>query len=209
MSGREIAVLCVFVAVCLGWVFDGFLFQGKNVAGIALGGVAVLLLAGILTWEDAMTERAAWDVFIWYGGLVQLGILLKDTSIPKLFAKTVAVELESLPVFLLFLATLLVYFYAHYAFASITAHIVSMYAAFVGVLIAAGAPPALAACSFAFMTNLAAGLTHYGTTPGPIVFSTNYVPMETWWRVGLGLSLVNLGIWLTVGLAWWKVLGLW
>lgn len=209
MRGYEFFVLVVFVGVCGSWIVDGFLFNGSNVAGIALGGVAALLLAGILTWEDAVTERAAWDVFIWYGGLVQLGTLLKDTNIPNVFAQSMAHELQSLPLILLFLATLLVYFYAHYAFASITAHIVSMYSAFVGVLIAAGAPPALAACSFAFLSNLSAGLTHYGSTPGPIIFSTNYVPMETWWRVGFGLSVVNLAIYLSVGLAWWKVLGLW
>jgi len=209
VRGGELVVLCVFVAVCLGWIFDGFLFQGDNVAGIALAGAAVLLLAGVLTWNDAVTERAAWDVFIWYGGLVQLGILLGGTNIPNVFARTVALELQALPIILLFLATLLVYFYAHYAFASITAHIVSMYVAFVGVLIAAGVPAGLAAASFAFITNLSAGLTHYGTTPGPIIFSTGYVPMGTWWRVGFGLSVVNLTIWLTVGLAWWKVMGLW
>jgi divalent anion:Na+ symporter, DASS family len=209
MRGPEAVVLAVFISVCLGWILDGFLFQGKNVAGIALGGAAVLLLAGVLTWEDAVNERAAWDVFIWYGGLVQLGTLLRETNIPNVFAQTVAFEMQSLPTILLFLATLLIYFYAHYAFASITAHIVSMYGAFVGVLIAAGVSPALAVCSFAFLTNLSAGLTHYGTTPGPIIFSTNYVPMETWWRVGFGLSLVNLTIWLTVGLAWWKLMGLW
>ena len=209
MGGRELVVLVVFVGVCVSWIVDGFKFNGSNVAGIALAGVAVLLLTGILTWEDAVGERAAWDVFIWYGGLVQLGVLLGETDIPKVFAESMAYELRSLPLILLFLTTLLVYFYAHYAFASITAHIVSMYAAFVGVLIAAGAPPALAACAFAFLSNLSAGLTHYGSTPGPIIFSTNYVPMETWWRVGFGLSVVNVAIYLSVGLAWWKVLGLW
>jgi DASS family divalent anion:Na+ symporter len=209
MGPRELIVLCVFIGVCLSWVLDGFLNKGNSVAGIALAGAGVLLLSGVLTWEDAVSERAAWDVFIWYGGLVQLGTLLKDTHIPQVFAQAVAVEVQYLPIALLFLVTLLIYFYAHYAFASITAHVVSMYAAFVGVLIAAGVPPALAACSFAFITNLSAGLTHYGTTPGPIIFSTHYVPMATWWRVGLGLSLVNLTIWLTLGLAWWKVMGLW
>jgi DASS family divalent anion:Na+ symporter len=209
MRRGEAIVLAVFVGVCAGWIWDGFENGGKYITGIALAGAGVLLLTGVLTWEDAVSEKAAWDVFIWYGGLVQLGTLLKDTGIPQVFARGVAFELEGLPTMLLFLATLVIYFYAHYAFASITAHIVSMYGAFVTVLIASGAPPALAACSFAFLTNLAAGLTHYGTTPGPIIFNTHYVPMGTWWRVGLLLSLVNLTIWLTVGLAWWKVMGLW
>ncbi|MCI0642695.1 MAG: anion permease [Gemmataceae bacterium] len=208
MRWGERIVLGVFVGVCLGWIYDGFANEGKNVTAIAFAGVGVLLLSGVLTWEDAVSERAAWDVFIWYGGLVQLGKMLGETTIPEAFATSVAGALD-LPMIVLFLAILLIYFYAHYAFASITAHIVSMYPAFVAVLMLAGVPPALAACSFAFVTNLSAGLTHYGTTPGPIIFNTNYVPMETWWRVGFLLSVVNLVIWLTLGLAWWKVLGLW
>jgi DASS family divalent anion:Na+ symporter len=109
----------------------------------------------------------------------------------------------------LFVASLLVYFYAHYAFASITVHLVSMYPAFVSVLLAAGAPPLLVVSVFAFTANFAAGLTHYGTTPAPIVFSLGYVSQPTWWKVGLGMSLVNLGIWLTIGMLWWKLVGLW
>lgn len=208
MRSGELVVLTVFVGVVFAWIVDGFASNGANIAGIALAGAGVLLFTGVLTWEDAVTERAAWDVFIWYGGLVQLGTLLGKTGIPRVLAGSIAGSLD-LPMIALFLAILLIYFYAHYAFASITAHILSMYQAFVGVLILAGVPPALAAAALAFATNLAAGLTHYGTTPGPIIFNTQYVPMATWWRVGLLLSFVNLAIWLTVGLAWWKFTGLW
>ncbi len=55
----------------------------------------------------------------------------------------------------------------------------------------------------------AASLTHYGTTTGPIVFAEKYVAVDEWWRVGLIASFVNLAIWLTVGFAWWKLLGFW
>jgi len=121
----------------------------------------------------------------------------------------VAGQLGGLHLLLLILLVLLIYFYAHYGFASITAHIVSMYPAFVGVLLAAGAPPGLVLFSFAAVTNLSAGLTHYGTTPGPIIFSQGYVEQRTWWQTGLVLSVVNLTIWLSLGAVWWKLLGLW
>ena len=65
---------------------------------------------------------------------------------------------------------LLVYFYAHYGFASITAHATAMYTPFLVVTIAAGAPPALAVLSLAYFSNLSASLTHFGTTPAPIYF---------------------------------------
>ena len=40
-------------------------------------------------------------------------------------------------------------------------------------------------------------------------FAQGYVPLGTWWRIGMVTSLVNLAIWSTVGFAWWKYLGIW
>ena len=176
---------------------------------VALLGLTVLLVTGTLSWEQIVAERSAWDVFIWYGGLVQMGTLLNEAGVTRAFAGALADSLGGLPLELLFLVMLLVYFYAHYAFASITAHILSMYPAFVGVLLALGAPVWLVTLVFAYFSNLCAGLTHYGTTPAPIVFSTGYVSQGRWWRIGFLMSLVNITIWLTVGLAWWKLWGLW
>lgn len=201
----ECVLSVIFSGVCLLWIFGG----AAVITLVALSGVGLLLLTRILAWDDVINERGAWDVFIWYGGLIQLGKKLNETGLLGHFAKSVAAEFSGWHWLALFVVVLLVYFYAHYAFASITTHIVSMYPAFVSVLIAAGAPPALVVCAFAFFANFAAGLTHYGTTPGPIVFSVGYVSQRTWWRVGFSLSLVNVAVWLSVGLAWWKFTGLW
>jgi DASS family divalent anion:Na+ symporter len=59
------------------------------------------------------------------------------------------------------------------------------------------------------LTNLPAGLTHYGTTTGPILFSQGYVTLGEWWRTGAIVGAANLVVWLTVGLAWWRLLGFW
>ena len=83
-----------------------------------------------------------------------------------------------------FLVLSVVYFYSHYFFASNTAHVVSMYAAFLTIAIAAGTPPMLAALVFAFFSNLFAGVTHYGTGPAPVLFGSGYVEMGDWWRLG-------------------------
>jgi DASS family divalent anion:Na+ symporter len=203
---NEWIVLSVFLSVCGFWIWDT---GAANTALIALGGVAVLLLTGVLTWEDCVSERGAWDVFIWYGGLVQMGRLLSQAQVFLVFSNAAAKQLEGVPIEALFVLLLLLYFYAHYAFASITAHILAMYKAFAVVLIAAGAPPLLVVYSFAYFTNFSAGLTHYGTTPAPIVFSLGYVSQPAWWRTGLLLSVFNIAVWLTVGMAWWKLWGLW
>ena len=104
---------------------------------------------------------------------------------------------------------LLVYFYAHYGFASITAHATAMYIPFLVVMIAAGAPPMLAVLSLAYFSNLDASLTHYGTTPAPIYFGARYVTQREWWKYGFIVSLATIAIWSIVGVGWWKLLGWW
>lgn len=103
----------------------------------------------------------------------------------------------------------LLYFYSHYVFASGAAHIGAMFTAFLSVSTALGTPPLLAALTLAFVSNLMGALTHYGIGSGPPFFGAGYVPLNEWWFFGFLLSVVNLVIWLGVGGAWWKVLGLW
>jgi divalent anion:Na+ symporter, DASS family len=52
-------------------------------------------------------------------------------------------------------------------------------------------------------------MTHYGTGSAPVYFNAGYVRQSDWWRVGFLISLVNLVIWLGIGMLWWKVVGLW
>ncbi|MFN7921905.1 MAG: DASS family sodium-coupled anion symporter [Bryobacteraceae bacterium] len=207
MSWNEKVLALVFVCVCGMWVTSDY--HKIDIAVPALLGAGVLLLAGVLKWEDIRSEKSAWDIFIWYGGLVQLGKALNVTGAPKAFAEGVAAAFHDASWVTLFAIALLIYFYAHYAFASITAHILAMYPPFLAVLKAQGAPLGLVAFSFACFTNLAAGLTNYGTTPSPMFFAHEYVPMKAWWKVGFVMSVVNLAVWSTVGFGWWKLIGYW
>jgi DASS family divalent anion:Na+ symporter len=84
-----------------------------------------------------------------------------------------------------------------------------MYPPFLAILLAKQAPVGLIVFAFACFANLSAGLTHYGTTPAPMFFAQDYVPMRDWWRIGLIVSFLNLAIWGTIGFVWWKFLGYW
>jgi DASS family divalent anion:Na+ symporter len=162
-----------------------------------------------LSWGDAVREHLAWDIFVWYGGLIRMGEALNDFGLTAHFARWVSSHFAGWAWPALFCAILLIYFYAHYAFASITTHILSMYAPFLAVVVAAGAPAPLVAYALVFAANLSASLTHYGTTPAPIVFAADFVSHGEWWKVGLLISFVNLAVWAGVGLVWWKIIGLW
>jgi DASS family divalent anion:Na+ symporter len=207
MNTGERIVALTFVAVCGLWVTSPL--HGIDITVTAMLGAVALLITRVLTWEDIITNRAAWDIFIWYGGLVRLGKALNDTGVTRVFADNVAGIFGGASWAVLLAGALLTYFYAHYAFASITAHILAMFTPFVAVLIAKGAPPGLAIFAFACFSNFAAGLTHYGTTPSPMFFAHGYVTFRAWWTVGFVSSLVNIAVWSIIGFAWWKLLGIW
>ncbi len=206
-SRDEKLMLFVFALVAILWMTTAF--HGINYAVVAMVGICVLLLTGVLSWEDVITERGAWDVFIWYGGLVRMAEALGETGITKRFAESAAGFTIGWHWAAALAVLLLIYFYAHYGFASITAHVSAMYIPFLVVIIAAGAPPALAVLMLAYFSNLSASLTHYGTTPAPIWFGGGYVKQRTWWYLGFVASVTNILIWTVVGLLWWKILGWW
>ncbi len=163
----------------------------------------------MLNWHDLVTEYAAWDVFIWYGGMVRMAEALGETGITKKFAEAAGHFTAGWKWGAALAVLALLYFYAHYGFASITAHALAMFTPFLVVVIAAGAPPVLTVLLMAYFSNLSAGLTHYGTTPGPIYFGAGYVSQQTWWKLGLIATVPNLLIWTVVGMLWWKLLGWW
>jgi DASS family divalent anion:Na+ symporter len=207
LSRDEWVTLAVFAGVGLLWITSGW--HRLDITFVALLGLGVLLVTGTMAWQTATSERAAWDVFVWYGGLLRMGEILNGTGTTKLFAETVGGLFVGIPWIVVLLAILVIYFYTHYAFASITAHVLAMFPPFVVLLVGIGVPPQLAVYSLLCLANLPAGLTHYGTTTGPILFGVGYVSFADWWRVGFVVSLANVGIWLTLGFGWWKLLGFW
>jgi divalent anion:Na+ symporter, DASS family len=207
LKRAEKILLAVFIVVVALWISAPF--HGIDATVIALSGIALLLISDVLSWRDITDETHAWEVFIWYGGLVMMATALGETNLPKLFADSIAGTMQgwSWPAAIVVLA--LVYFYAHYGFASITAHVTAMFIPFLAVTVAVGAPAGLTVLVLTYFANLSAGLTHYGTTPAPVYFGTGYVTQSRWWTVGLIASVLNILIWSIVGVAWWKVLGWW
>jgi DASS family divalent anion:Na+ symporter len=197
----------VFLCVCALWITSSWTKIDITVSAL-MGGMA-LLLTGVLTWEDVKSERSAWDIFVWYGGLLRLGAALNEAGVTRAFANAVAHQLENFGWPVLFGVALVIYFYAHYGFASITAHILSMFPPFLAILLAKGAPIGMVVFAFACFANLGAGLTNYGTTPTPMYFAQGYVSLKKWWTIGLLASFVNLAVWGVLGLAWWKLIGIW
>jgi DASS family divalent anion:Na+ symporter len=207
LTRDERLVLGIFSVILLLWLASEWI--GLSPTAIACMGVALLLLARVLQWSDILDEKGAWDALIWFGGLMMLANQLEKSGFPLAFARGAAALVRGWPWWWALVALLVVYLYAHYAFASLVAHVTAMFPAFFAAVVGFGAPPLLAGMAFGVFSSLNAATTHYGTGPAPIVFGAGYLTQAQWWRIGFVVSLVHLAIWLPLGFLWWKAIGLW
>ena len=206
ISKNELILLSVFVLLLVLWCMGSFFHIHATEA--AFLGVSILLVTKVLTWKDLLSEDMAWDTFIWMAILVMMASELQKQGVIDHFTKNMTDYIPAFDWRVGLLTISLLYFFSHYFFASITAHLSSMYAPFLAIALAIGAPPLLSALLLGYLSNLFGGLTHYASGPAPILYAQNFVDVKTWWKIGLITGILYLVIWFTVGSLWWKWIGL-
>jgi DASS family divalent anion:Na+ symporter len=200
-------LVAILLAVMAGWVTSNW--HGISNTFVALAGLSAILLTRVLTWDDLLNERRAWDALIWFAPLLMMSDALNETGVIKLLSGKLFGLMAGWPWMLVLLALAVSYFYLHYGFASLTAQATALYPGFLAAALAAGVPPLLAALPLAYLSSLNAALTHYGTGSAPIFFSAGYVRQAEWWRIGFLISVVDVIVWMGIGVCWWKLIGFW
>ena len=167
IRGTEAIVAVVFVFLIAFWVLSSYV-DWLSPGLVAFIGLSVLFVSQALTWNAALGERSAWDIFVWYGGLLTMGGLLNESGSPTVFATWVGSAFEGCrggglrrgPRHLLLRAP------SSPARRPTRSRSTgrSWRPRAVG-----GRPPS--SPQPAFINNLTAGLTHYGTTTSPIIFA--------------------------------------
>ncbi|CAL5358301.1 hypothetical protein CsSME_00048156 [Camellia sinensis var. sinensis] len=203
------------------WVMVGTMLLAVSlwVVGDALGiasvvtamlGLSILLLLGVLDWDDCLSEKSAWDTLAWFAVLVGMAGQLTNLGIVKWMSDYVALSLQSFSLSwpAAFAVLQAAYFLIHYLFASQTGHVGALYSAFLAMHLASGVPGVLAALALAYNTNLFGALTHYSSGQAAVYYGAGYIDLPDVFRVGFVMALINAIIWGVVGGFWWKFLGL-
>lgn len=199
-------MILVFSILIVLWIFGAHLKMGATTA--ALIGFSFLLLTKVLTWEEIIKEKSAWDTLMWFSVLIMMANYLNKLGLTNWFSQYIVTHLEGLSWQSGFFVLAFVYFFSHYFFASNVAHMGSMFSPFFFLSLALGTPAMLAALIFSFFSSLFGGLTHYGCGPAPILYGAGYVKIGHWWKFGFIFGVINFIIWMFLGGAWWKLLGL-
>jgi DASS family divalent anion:Na+ symporter len=205
MSSQELIMAVIFVGLLVLWVFGDQIKIGATLA--AAIGLSLMFLTRVLTWQDALEEKAAWDTMIWIALLIMLASKLNEYGLVSWFGKEFGAHLEGHRLIVVYALVAVVYFYSHYLFASATAHISALYPLSLALLIAAGAPPFASAIALGALSSIYGCLTQYAIGSGPVMFGAGYVTQGEWWRIGFVMSVIYLAIWLLIGPLWWMLLG--
>lgn len=213
MKREETIMLGIFVLLLVLWAGVPEMLFGIKVDATATTflGLSLCLLTGVLTWDDALKEKGAWDTVVWFAALVMMANFLNKLGLIAWLSASMQSGIAHLGLGWEAGCALLVlaYLYSHYFFASGTAHVTAMFGAFYGAGLALGAPPMLFALIMASATGIMMSLTHYASGSSPVIYGSNYVTMPEWWKAGFIMSVIEILIFGSVGILWWKVLGHW
>jgi L-tartrate/succinate antiporter len=200
MNRREIAVAALVSIALFFWIFGG---RAVNATTVALVVVVMMILTRVFTWEDVLKYPAAWNTLTWLATLVALADGLNRVGFVSWFAASVAGQLAGVPAIAAMIILIAVFFFAHYMFASSTAHATAM----MPVMLAVGATiPGMPMRAYALSLCLTLGLmgviSPYGTAPNLIYCGSGYLPARDFWRLGAIFGLIYFGVFLVVGVPW-------
>ena len=207
MKASEKGLIAIALLAITGWILPTF---GIKIDATAVAIVAMIatFVCGIITWDDLLKTKAAWNTLIWFGGILGLSSALTKGKFFEWLAKYLEAHMNfGLDPFMMLILISVISVAVRYFFASGTAYISAMLPVFLIVGINAGIDPTLLAFILIGTNSYGGSVTHYGAAPGPIIFSAGYNNVKDWWTVGLISAVVCLVLNYVIGIPWWKIIG--
>lgn len=204
MKRPEIIMAGLALLALLLWILGGDFI---NATMVALVVICLMLLFGIIKWNDILSNKSAWNVLVWFATLVTLAGGLNRVGFVTWFSNEAASLLSGLSVTVVMVALVSLFFLIHYMFASITAQTTAV----LPVVLAAGAAvPGMPITVFALLLCYSLGimgiLTPYATGPSPVYYGSGYIGRRDFWVLGLIFGLIFLGALLIIGMPYLSLL---
>lgn len=176
---------------------------------VALVGVSLMVVTRVVTWEDILSNRAAWNILVWFATLVTLADGLNRVGFVAWFAKLASAPLKGLDPILAMALLVALFFFIHYLFASLTAHTTAV----LPVVLAVGAAiPGIPLLTFSLLCVYALGLmgviSPYATGPAPVYYGCGYISRTDFWKLGLIFGIIFLAALLFIGIPYLSVVKL-
>lgn len=208
VTKREIIVGITFLLCLVLWATSSMTHIDTTL--VAFLGVTIMILTDVIEWQDIADSKETWGILIWFGGIIGLSSALEKLGF---FRWLTGMMKDALPqgigTFTTFVIIALLAIIPHYVFPSLVGYVATFAPVIFSFVAVTGAPKYPAAFLVAFLMVISSTLTHYGNGLGPLLMATGYVEKVTWWKIGFVVTLLATVVYLTIGLAYWKVIGLW
>jgi L-tartrate/succinate antiporter len=191
-------IMAALAVIALGlWIAGGRLIDPTMVA---LVGISLMLVVGLVSWDDIVGNAVAWNVFVWFATLVVLADGLSKVGVVDWMGRGASALAAGYPPTFVMTMLVVLFFMLHYMFASLTAHATAL----LPVILAAGAavpgmPVRVFAMLLVFSLGIMGVLTPYATGPAPVYFASGYLSRKDFWKLGLVFGVIFLGALLVVG----------
>ena len=207
MKASEKGLIVIALLAITGWILPTFDIK-IDATAVAIVAMIATFVCGIISWDDLLQTKAAWNTLIWFGGILGLSSALTKGKFFEWLAKYLEAHMNfGLDPFMMLILISIISVVVRYFFASGTAYISAMLPVFLIVGINAGIDPTLLAFIMIGTNAYGGSVTHYGAAPGPIIFSAGYNNVKDWWTVGLISAVVCLVLNFVIGIPWWKIAG--
>lgn len=200
VSKKEMTLLVLVLLALVLWI-GGAKYVDPTMAAMLV--VVLMLVLRVIGWNDILGYTQAWNVFIWFATLITLAGGLAETKFVDWAAQSLAPMISHRGAIMAAVLLVGAFFLLHYLFASVTAHVSSLFQVFLAVAITI---PGLSPLSWALLLSYALGimgiLTPYATGPSPIYYGCGYVKGKDFWILGLVLGALFFGVYILIALPW-------
>lgn len=180
------------------WIFNKEF--GIDSTTVAICVVSIMVLANVITWDDLISNTAAFNVLIWFASLVAMASGLQKVGILTWIGAGTQEALSGLSPTTLIVWLLVIFFLLHYFFASVTAHVTALIPIFMAIAINLLTPEQVVPFTIILAGSLGVMgiITPYGTGPSPIWYGAGYISQARWWALGaifggLYLAVIIIG----------------
>ena len=200
LSRDERIVTATFVAMVGLWAAAGTLHLDST--AIALAGLCVLLVSGVLTLEDIGKEGDVLAIYLWFAILFTLSSQLNELGFMGYVGDKLAGALGGASALMAGLALVAAYVLLHYLFVSQTAHLLALFGVFLDVGVRLGVPATPLAFLLLFATNFFSALTPQGSSANLLFAGSGYLSQGEMYRLGAITTAACLIIYLVIGVPW-------
>lgn len=204
LTTKEVLLIIFVIIALILWVGCS---KYINPAIASLIVIAMMILSNVITWDDVISNKSAWNTFFWFATLVALASGLSEVGFVHWAGDKIAASLSGLSKECTMILLAVLYFVLHYFFASGTAHVTALLPLMIAIASQIHGINVLSFSIFLCGTQGIMGIiTPYATGPSPIYYGSGYIQASEYWRLGFIFGIIFLFTYIVVEYPWLQYL---